>query len=97
MAQPVPTAMLPAKNGPVGGRSLAELVLSRLGTGIGPGEAVAFNHIGYATWLEQQLNPPKGDDPATAGGSPAPPCALSTAPAIQRSSSYGRQSTRRAP
>jgi hypothetical protein len=59
--------LLSPERGLVGGRGLAEFVLSRLGTGVGPGEAAAFNHIGYATWLEQQLNPPKGDDPATAG------------------------------
>jgi uncharacterized protein (DUF1800 family) len=67
MAQPAITATLPPTSGPNHGRNLAEFVLSRLGTGIGPGEAAAFNHIGYPTWLEQQLNPPKGDDPATAG------------------------------
>jgi uncharacterized protein (DUF1800 family) len=44
----------------------AGFVLGRLGTGIGPNEAAAFNLIGYSAWLDQQLNPPKGDDPETA-------------------------------
>jgi hypothetical protein len=61
-----PGQTLPPKIGPNRGRSLADVVLSRLGTGVGPSEAAMFNRIGYATWLEQQLNPPKGDDPATA-------------------------------
>ena len=44
----------------------AEFVLGRLGTGAGPNEAAGFDRIGYAAWLDQQLNPPKGDDSATA-------------------------------
>jgi uncharacterized protein (DUF1800 family) len=54
------------KNGPDRGRGLSEFVLARLGTGIGPLETAAFDRMGYPSWLDQQLNPPAGDDPATA-------------------------------
>ncbi len=55
-----------APNIVAGDRSTAAFVLGRLGTGTGPGEIAAFTRIGYPAWLEQQLNPPSGDDAATA-------------------------------
>jgi uncharacterized protein (DUF1800 family) len=48
------------------GGGFASFVLGRLGTGVAPGEAAEFDRIGYAAWLSKQLNPPKGDDLATA-------------------------------
>jgi uncharacterized protein (DUF1800 family) len=39
-------------------------VLARLGFGAGPGEAEALARHGYANWLDAQLAPPAGDDPA---------------------------------
>ena len=44
----------------------APMVLARLGHGIGPGEIDAFRAVGYGTWLDDQLTPPPGDDPAVA-------------------------------
>ena len=44
----------------------APMVLARLGHGAGPGEIDAFRAMGYGTWLDDQLTPPPGDDPAVA-------------------------------
>ncbi|HVH81199.1 MAG TPA: DUF1800 domain-containing protein [Stellaceae bacterium] len=65
MAQPTAIGSAVA-NDSTRGRGLAQFVLGRLGTGLGPGEAAAFERIGYETWLTRQLSPPAGDDPATA-------------------------------
>jgi len=65
MAQPSPIT-LSLKNGPDRAPGLAEFVLGRLGTGVAPSEIAAFNSVGYTAWLDRQLNPPAGDDPATA-------------------------------
>ncbi len=52
--------------GSVDAAGVAALVLGRLGTGIAPGEDAAFLRHGYPAWLDQQLNPPEGDDAAAA-------------------------------
>jgi len=44
----------------------APMVLARLGHGARPGEIEAFRTAGYRTWLDEQLAPPPGDDPAVA-------------------------------
>jgi uncharacterized protein (DUF1800 family) len=58
--------ILPPPDASRRGSGFAEFVLGRLGTGAGPNEAAVFDRSGYAAWLDQQLNPPKGDDSATA-------------------------------
>jgi len=44
----------------------AAFVLARLGFGARPGDVEAFQQLGYRRWLDLQLAPPPGDDPATA-------------------------------
>jgi uncharacterized protein (DUF1800 family) len=44
----------------------APMVLARLGHGARPGEIAAFRAMGYRAWLDEQLAPPAGDDPAVA-------------------------------
>ncbi|HUB95204.1 MAG TPA: DUF1800 domain-containing protein [Stellaceae bacterium] len=41
-------------------------VLSRLGYGPKEGDVIAFERLGLADWLDQQLKPPQGDDAETA-------------------------------
>lgn len=44
----------------------APMVLARLGHGARPGQVDALRAAGYGTWLDEQLSPPPGDDPAVA-------------------------------
>jgi uncharacterized protein (DUF1800 family) len=44
----------------------APMVLARLGHGARPGESDRLRQAGYAAWLDEQLAPPPGDDPAVA-------------------------------
>jgi hypothetical protein len=44
----------------------ATLALTRLGYGPRPGDVEAFAHGGLAAFLDEQLAPPRGDDPACA-------------------------------
>jgi uncharacterized protein (DUF1800 family) len=44
----------------------APMVLARLGYGARPGEVASVRAGGYAAWLDEQLAPPDGDDPAVA-------------------------------
>ncbi|GGF07733.1 hypothetical protein GCM10011611_11540 [Aliidongia dinghuensis] len=44
----------------------APMVLARLGYGARPGEVQAFRAMGYRAWLDEQLAPPAGDEPAVA-------------------------------
>ncbi|HEV2677981.1 MAG TPA: DUF1800 domain-containing protein [Aliidongia sp.] len=44
----------------------APMVLARLGHGARAGEIDRFRAAGYSTWLDEQLAPPPGDDPAVA-------------------------------
>jgi uncharacterized protein (DUF1800 family) len=44
----------------------APMVLARLGHGARPGEVAALRAQGYGAWLDEQLAPPPGDDPAVA-------------------------------
>ncbi|MEI9983747.1 MAG: DUF1800 family protein [Aliidongia sp.] len=44
----------------------AAFVLGRLGFGARPGDVEALSKLGYRRWLDLQLAPPPGDDPATA-------------------------------
>ena len=43
----------------------AFFALNRLGYGARPGEAAEFARHDFRIWLEEQLNPPPGDDPET--------------------------------
>ena len=44
----------------------APMVLVRLGHGARPGETDRLRAAGYGSWLDEQLAPPPGDDPAVA-------------------------------
>jgi len=44
----------------------APMVLARLGHGARPGEIERLRATGYRAWLDEQLAPPPGDDPAVA-------------------------------
>ena len=44
----------------------APMVLARLGHGARPGEIERLRAAGYRAWLDEQLAPPPGDDPAVA-------------------------------
>ncbi len=44
----------------------AAFALARLGHGAQPKEIAAFEARGFHGWLDEQLAPPPGDDPATA-------------------------------
>jgi uncharacterized protein (DUF1800 family) len=57
-------AAAPAK--PPTDPGLAAHVLTRLGFGARPGDVEALVKLGYRRWLDLQLAPPPGDDPATA-------------------------------
>ncbi|HYM04537.1 MAG TPA: DUF1800 domain-containing protein, partial [Stellaceae bacterium] len=62
-----PTAIPPAKP-PAAPTdpNFAAFVLDRLGMGARPGDAEALSKLGYRRWLDLQLAPPPGDDPAMA-------------------------------
>jgi hypothetical protein len=71
----------------------ATLVLSRLGYGPRPGDVETLAKTGLAAFLDEQLAPPKGDDPACGEKLSHATLKIAIPPAMRRRTRAGRPST----